>query len=172
MRIRSFLALSFLVAGWSLPACAQGETQRVVVTFDHPETYTDAALYGERGRDPRMPAMDGIRRHLESLARRLPAGRKLTVDVLDIDLAGRFEPARPLAADVRILRDTDWPRIRLRYTLEDNGVVRSSREETLIDQNFRAHAAFYPPSDPLRYEKAMLDDWFGSRIAGTHAAVH
>jgi hypothetical protein len=155
-----------------LPARAQEDPQRVVVTIEHPETYTDAALYGERGRNPRMPAMDGIRKHIEGLAaRRLPAGQKLTVDVLDIDLAGRFEPMRALAADVRILRDTDWPRIRLRYTLEGNGVVRSSREETLIDQSFRTHAAFYAPTDPLRYEKAMLDDWFGSRIASTHAAV-
>lgn len=171
MQTRWLLVLNLLVAGWSLPACAQDPAARVVVTFDHPETYTDADLYGGRGVNARTPAMDGIRQHLVKLAtRQLAAGQRLTVEVLDIDLAGRFEPARPLAADVRIMRDIDWPRIKLRYTLEDGGVVRSSGDETLIDQSYRSHAAMYGPSDPLRYEKTMLDDWFRARIVGKRAA--
>ncbi|HKU99630.1 MAG TPA: DUF3016 domain-containing protein [Vineibacter sp.] len=164
MRLLTSLCVGLVVAGWSVSAAAE-----VVVSFDHPETYTDAGLYAEFGAKAREPTMQGIREHLAKLGQRyLRPSQKLTVAVLDVDLAGRFEPWRPLATHVRFMRDITWPRIKLRYTLEENGVVRASGEEVLADQNYQAHAGPYFTSDPLRYEKAMLDDWFQSRFGKGH----
>ena len=166
MRLQGCIAIGLLVA------TATAARAEVIVTYDHPETYTDAALYGDLGPGARDPALQGIRRHLEQLgARYLGAGQSLKVDVLDLDLAGRFEPIRPLAHDTRILRDITWPRITLRYSLEVNGVVRATETVTLVDQRYRARPSVYQPNDPLRYEKAMLDDWFRARFVEPRPAA-
>lgn len=160
MRSLKSLCLGLAIAGWSLSASAE-----VIVAFDHPETYTDVGLYADYGAKAREPAMQGIRDHLAKLGQRyLRPGQKLTVEVLDVDLAGRFEPWHPLATHVRFMRDITWPRIKVRYSLAENGVVRLSDTETLIDQNYQARAGAYLTSDPLRYEKAMLEDWFRARF--------
>jgi len=160
MRSLKSLCLCLAVTGWSLPATAE-----VIVTFDHPETYTDAGLYADFGSKAREPAMRGIKEHLDRLGQRfLRPHQKLTIEVLDIDLAGRFEPWRALASHVRFMRDVTWPRIELRYTFEDNGVVRASGVETVSDLNYQARLGPYLTSDPLRYEKAMLEDWFRQRV--------
>src|SRR5690606_36614649 len=94
MRAMRYLAISFLAAlGWATPADAA-----VAVTFVHPETSTDAGLYRAYGPRSREPAMEGIRRYLEGLGERaLAPDQRLSIEVLDIDLAGRFESWRPAA---------------------------------------------------------------------------
>ena len=163
------LLLGLAVAAGSLPARAE-----VAVTFDHPERYTDAALYSDRaGVRARQPAMDGIRQHLEHLGTRyLRPGQTLRIEVLDIDLAGRFEPWRPFASDVRFMREVTWPRITVRYSLEEGGKVRSAATETIVDQNYLSQVGGYFQSDSLRYEKAMLDNWFRARFVERGAARH
>jgi hypothetical protein len=53
-----------------------------------------------------------IEQHLQRLgARVLPEGDSLRVEVLDVDLAGHFEPLRfHSGSEVRIVRDITWPR--------------------------------------------------------------
>ncbi len=166
MRSLATLVLGLAVAAWSVPARAE-----VVVSFEHPEVWTDAALHGGHGSRARQPAMDGLRQHLERLGTRyLRPGQTLKVEVLDVDLAGRFEPWRPFASDVRIMLAVTWPRIKLRYSLEEGGAVRSAATETIVDQNYLSHAGGYFASDSLRYEKAMLDDWFRARFVERRAA--
>lgn len=100
MRAMRYLAIACLTAlVWATPADAA-----VSVTFVDPETYTDAGLYRAYGPRSREPAMEGIRRYLEKLgARTLAPDQKLSIEVLDIDLAGRFEPWRAAAYDVRFM---------------------------------------------------------------------
>jgi hypothetical protein len=168
MRSITTLLLGLVVAAWSAPAAAE-----VLVTFDHPETYTDAGLYSDRGSRAREPAMDGIRQHLERLgARYLRPGQTLKIEVLDIDLAGRFEPWRPFASDVRFMRAVTWPRIKVRYSLEESGAVRSSDTEMIVDQNYLSQVGGYFQSESLRYEKTMLDDWFRARFVDRRTARH
>ena len=38
-------------------------------------------------------------------------------------------------------------------------------EEQIADLNYLVSVNRYPEGDRLRYEKAMLDDWFEKRIA-------
>lgn len=153
------LACLFTIA-WAAPARAA-----VDVTFVHPEHYSDAALRSGRA-EASAALLDDIRRHLERLgARYLEPAQVLKVDVLDIDLAGRFEPWRPLSSDVRVMRAVDWPRIDVRYTLEEGGRILVHAQESIADLNYQMRPAARLSSDPLRYEKAMLDDWFRTRFA-------
>lgn len=136
--------------------------QNLSVSFVHPENYTDASysrLYG--GERDRQSVQQAIEQHLHQLAERhLPPDRTLRIEVLDIDLAGHFEPWRHRAADVRILRDITWPSMRLRYTLSENDQVLASTEERLADMHYLGSYNTYASNDRLRYEKAMLDRWF------------
>ena len=113
----------------TLPATAHAVVE---VAFVSPETYADAGSHpGDRAAPGTLQA---LARHLERLgADRLPPGRTLKVEVLDVDLAGRFEPWRAKAYDVRILRETTLPRIALRYVLEEDGRELARGEEKLSD---------------------------------------
>jgi hypothetical protein len=159
------LAPCLLLAGLVLAAHPIAARSEVVVTFTDPERFTDARLRGGYGAPALAPALDGIARHLAALgARDLPPNQTLTIEVRDIDLAGRFEPWRPLAYDVRYLREITWPRIKLRYVLQQDGNSLMSAEETIADQDYLRRPSGRFASDPLGYEKAMLDDWFRRRF--------
>jgi hypothetical protein len=61
------------------------------------------------------------------LGKGLRPGQDLKIEITDIDLAGREDPMRRGAMDVRIMDGrTDWPRMRLRYQLEQHGKVIAS----------------------------------------------
>jgi hypothetical protein len=155
--MRAAVLLPILI--FATPAAAA-----VDISFSQPERFTDADL-GDGGQ-PRQAVMAGIERYFQRLGRRwLQPGRTLRVEVLDIDLAGRYEPWRPLAFNVRAMRDVAWPRIRLRYALADNGRVIATAEEDVTDLHYLLRPKVRLSRDPLRYEKAMLDDWFRTRFA-------
>ncbi|HVY08510.1 MAG TPA: DUF3016 domain-containing protein [Burkholderiales bacterium] len=139
-------------------------TDAVTVTFVDAAHYRDAAFNREGDADPAV--LTGIEKHLQSLGHRyLPAEQKLSVQVLDIDLAGRLEPWHAANPDIRYLRDITWPRIKLRYTLEQEGRVLGEADETIADMNYLFRGSSYFSTDRLRYEKQMLDDWFRARFA-------
>lgn len=149
-----------LIAGWPVAAAAAVE-----VTFVQPERFSDARRTHGGGDAERLAVLAEIQRHLERLGSRHLASRQvLKLSILDIDLAGRFEPWRALAYDLRFLRDVTWPSMRIRYVLEEDGVVVLRGEETVNDMAYLTRAAQYSSQDPLRYEKTMLSDWFRARI--------
>lgn len=148
-------------AAWS---CSAGAA--VEVSFVEPEHYRDASLDIAYGAAARERTMNGIRDYLEQLGKtHLRANETLKIEVLDIDLAGRFEWWRPFANNVRVVRDITWPRIKVRYVLRQDDRVLSSGEEAITDLDYLAHVNAASYSDPLRYEKAMLEEWFRARFA-------
>ena len=91
----------------------------------------------------------------------VPAGCKLAITFTDIDLAGDFEPWHgPRTDDIRIVRDLYPPRLALtfRVTDADGRVVQEGRRE-LRDLAFLFKLPSVFRDDPLRHEKALLDDW-------------
>jgi hypothetical protein len=81
------------------------------------------------------------------------------LEVLNIDLAGRIEWWRRNFYDTRILRDIYPQRFTLNYRLAEPGRILVERQETVVDPNYLANPGIYfSPSDPLRFEKAMLED--------------
>ena len=156
--IRSLVAAAVLMAASLSPSPGFAG---VKVRFINPEQYTDADAYGGGSREATLAE---FRAYLETLGRRLLApGQNLSIDVLDIDLAGQDEPRRR-GTEVRVMRDVTPPRIKLRYTLSGGGRRATSGEDDLSDMNYLMN-----PSGRLGgrygYEKALLDDWF-RRIAG------
>lgn len=161
MRMTGFLMICCVAAMMSPVAANAG----IKVLFIEPERYTDAGLHSEYGAKSRSATLTGIQQHLERLGERyLKPGQDLTIEVIDIDLAGRFELWRINARDLRLMREVTWPRIEVRYTLEQNGVVVESGEEAVTDLNYLMRAGIAYSSDPLRYEKAMLEEWFRTRF--------
>jgi Protein of unknown function (DUF3016) len=155
-----WLAILGLLAGSAVTA-AKAET---IVTFVHPERFTDASPDGIRPADDRTPALQAMRREFERLGQRLPPGQVLRIEVLDVDLAGIFEPWRLQAPTTRFVNSATWPRVRLRYVLERPGQPPLQGEEDVKDMSYLRHSTSVLSVGPLRYEEAMLYDWFNQRF--------
>ncbi len=133
----------------------------VTVTMAHPENFTDFYSYRSYDRDWMVSE---IQAHFARKAAALPADQNLKIEILDIDLAGRYEPSRRYY-DIRVLRGgADWPHMHLRYTLESNGQVVSSGDEHLSNMAYLSRLNKYSTGDSLRYEKQMIDDWFAEKF--------
>ena len=164
--MRAWIHRAVLTAAiaWAVPAFAD-----VRVTFVHPERYTDAEAYPQGGVRGTLPVQAELRQHLQRLGRQyLKPGQSLNVEITDVDLAGTYEPLRFGLANVRVMRSVTWPRINLHYALRQNGRMLASRQETLVEQIYQV-PTMYSSSDPLRYEKSMLDDWFRRRFGSAEA---
>ena len=119
------------------------------------------------GSEPSNGRWSEVARYFDSLGvRYLGPQQVLTLEVLNIDLAGKFEWWRKPGFDqVRILRDIYPPRFKLRYRLSEGDRTLVEGEETVVDPNYLANPAIYfSPSDPLRFDKAMLASWFQARF--------
>ena len=129
----------------------------VQVNFSKPDDYTDMP-FSSRDREQ---ILAGLAEHFQLLGKGLRPGQDLKIEITDIDLAGREDPMRRGAMDVRIMDGrTDWPRMRLRYQLEQHGKVIASGNAALSDMSYLQRINRYSSSDALRYEKKMIDDWF------------
>ena len=155
-------ALLLAAAGaLSLSPTAQA-TGTAEVRFVEPEHYTDIG----RTAGDRQRHLGLIERHVQALARRLPDGQHLRLEVLDVDLAGeeRWVGSYP---DLRVLRGrADWPRMQVRYTLSAGGQTLRSGEERLQDMAYLDRAADLPRGEPLAYDLRLLDEWFAARVLG------
>jgi len=129
----------------------------VQVRFIGSDRYTDAGSF----ESSRASTEAALRAHFNRLGKRyLAPGQTLSIDVLDIDLAGQNEPLRFGPSDLRVMRGVTPPRIKLRYALTERGRHIRSGEETLSDINYQMNPSAHLSSDPYVYEKALLDDWF------------
>ena len=152
MRLMKKTVLAAVLSLTAAVAWAQAE-----VTYIKPEEFSDMPF---NGRD-RQQVLDQLTDHFKELAKKLPAGQTLKVEVLDVDLAGRLYPRRRAAEDIRIVRGgADWPTMHLRYTLEQNGKVLRSGDDQLSNMAYQDRISHYFSDDSLRYEKQMIDDWF------------
>ena len=157
-----------LVACTAAVAALSASAGDVNVALVNPAGFADA---GTTFRDRELN-LRALTEHLQTLGKRhLPADRLLKVELLDVDLAGIVRPSRRAGPELRIVKGAaDWPRMSLRYTLESNGKAVASGEESLADMNYRFGATRVHSSDPLYYEKRMLDEWFKARFVDARAA--
>lgn len=131
-KIIELFLLLFLIMAF----CASTAEAAIDISFTHPERYTDAGRHlGDRVSEP---VLQEVKESLESLGERyLKPNRNLKIEILDIDLAGRYEPFhRGGASDVWILSDVTWPEIKVRYVLEENGEVKVEKKESIRDMDY------------------------------------
>ena len=156
------LTLSLLLAGMAAMAAGPASAG-VTVKFSQPEQYQDMP-FAAWDRDELLKELE---LHFSKLAKNLPEGMDLKIEVLDLDLAGRLKPMFRGRDDIRILTGgADWPHMKLRYTLERDGKVVATGEDHLSNMAYLERINRYMSGDPLRYEKQMVDDWFKEKIAG------
>ena len=161
-----------MAAGCALPAdTASKAAPRTVVTFDHPENFTDVKdgyVPTDGGRDA---ILSHIREFLVSRADRLlPEGYRMTVTFSDIDLAGEFEPWHGVQwENVRIIKAIYPPALKFTYSVTDpSGKVVKEGSEDIRDMAFqmRLLTPYDTSIDNLGYEKGILDDWARSTLRG------
>jgi predicted RNA-binding protein with EMAP domain len=145
----------------AIAAFASAAEAAVIVTFKNPEHYAGVGWQ----RSDASATLNEIERHLQRLGESyLAPDQTLSIEVLDIDLAGRERFSSRAGGDVRVLRGgADWPSVRVRYVVETAGKVGDSREETVSDVNYLVRPI--PRSEKLAYEKRMLEEWFRARFA-------
>ena len=152
---RTLVAIAALSAAPSFAA--------VDVAFVNPQGYADA--YNERWEmDSNLKALaDHMRKTGD---RYVGANETLRIEVLELDLAGWARWGGREPNTVRVARGgADFPQMKFRYTLESPNGKRSGeadlRDLGYQNSGLRTRAA----SEPMYYEKRMIDDWFRSTFA-------
>ena len=156
-----------------LLACLTAAAATPVVAGVAELSFVDSARFADTGSTPweRQANLNTLTSHLQVLAKHhLGANQVLKIEVLNVDLAGEPQPSRRAGRDLRIVRGkADWPRIQLRYTLEAAGKPLLSGEETVADMDYSHGLQSDRYTEPLRYEKRMLEHWFKTRLIERHA---
>ncbi|MEJ7805551.1 MAG: DUF3016 domain-containing protein [Telluria sp.] len=156
------LTRSCALAALLLLAASAAGAGQATVRFANPEQFTDMP----REAFDRERVLADLSEHFGALAAKLPAGQHMTVDVLDLDMAGRSWPALVAGRELRVLEGgADWPHIKFRYTISQDGKVLRSGQETVQNMDYLSRLNRYSTGDALRYEKQMLDTWFKTLIA-------
>lgn len=162
-----FLWSGVFAATLSAPALAG-----VSVNFIDPDSYTDVRQFESKIRvGDRQKILDELEAYLESLGSELGPNQQVTLDVLNIDLAGQTEVLSARQQNERLGRDFTAPSMRVKYVFEEGGQVIASDEETISDQNYLNHPTLRTDTDPLRYEKYMLQKWFRQRFVKRGATM-
>jgi hypothetical protein len=165
--LRLFSAALGLLAAGALRA-SDTAVSRTDVIFDHPENFTDvkdSSIPTDKGRDN---ILSQLRANLvDKASSMIPDGYRLTITFSDIKLAGNFEPWRGAQwDDVRIIKSIYPPFFKFTYSVTDPaGKVVKSGSENIQDLDFQTRVTL-DTSDPLRYEKQILDDWAGGALRG------
>lgn len=187
MKSRSALAVVLLIAAAATGAASARvrnvtdpdaprslpEEGPISVRWEDPEQFSEIKYSHNRSESRRGTWVEQLATYLRSRAqKRLPAGQRLDVDITDIELAGDYEPwLGPQFYDTRFMRDIYPPRITLtfKHTGAD-GTVIAEGERKLSDMGYLmgvSGATF--DSDPLRYEKHLLDRWLAREIAAPNS---
>ena len=141
----------------ALPAEGQ-----VAVAWTDPSAFSELRFSGNRWEAAQGDWVTQLAEHLRKEAgERLAPGQSMEVTITDIQRAGRFEPGLGFRWDsVRIMRDIYPPRMTLdvRITGAD-GQVLAQGQHKLADTSYLMTSSLLGNTDPLRYEKRMIDDW-------------
>ncbi len=159
--LRSGTLLSVALVCAALLAAGPAYAGSVDVQFEDPDRYSDIG--------PRRDAaavQQQLRDILAALAaERLPAAQTLRLVITDVDLAGDIPPSTRLLHDVRVMgKRPDWPRISLRYTLQDGERLLAEGSAVVSDMAYLQRSARLVGNQRLPYEQRMLSDWFDSRF--------
>ena len=134
----------------------------VSVTWADPATFTELKASGNRFESAQGDWLLQLAKYMRKQAdKQLAPGNKLELTIVDIQRAGRYEPWHGLdRQNIRMIRDIYPPRMTVKYRETDaNGAVVAEGERKLTDLAFMVNSGMINDSDPLRYEKRMIDSW-------------
>lgn len=148
-------------------ALASNADSPVKVDWTDPAQFADIRYSRNRWEAERGDWVNELAGYFQkTAAKRLPQGQQLQITITDIKRAGDYEPWHgPRFDDVRIVKDIYPPRLSFTWTRTDaSGQVVDQGEKKLVDTAFLMSRASINDSDPLRYEKRMIDDWVRSEL--------
>jgi hypothetical protein len=132
---------------------------RSEVTWTDYENYRDIHPSSEGRKSFRERTFKGFEKHFAKLAKNLPEGQVLKINVTDVDLAGDTHSGG--INQLRVIKDIYYPRINFSYELiNTDGSIIISDEIVLKDTSFMMGSNSKYRNKSLSYEKVMLDDWF------------
>lgn len=134
----------------------------VGVAWNDPATFTELRNGSNRHEAARGNWLTELAGYMRKQAeRKLAAGERLEITIVDVDRAGDYEPGRDVAMyDTRILRDIYPPRMTVRFRhYGAGGAVLAEGERRMSDLAYLTGINPISSSDPLRYEKRMIDAW-------------
>ncbi len=148
---------------------SQPDMSAVRIEWKDPENYFDVESADGFDEDFRDNVFFQLEKHIKKIAKQLPEGQRLKMVVTDLDLAGRLWPGMFYGFnggnDVRIVKTVDFPRVEFQYELTDEqGAMVISGDENLRDMGFQQRVSRVFRSDPLRYEKAMIERWMRATL--------
>lgn len=146
------------------------EAGPVNVRWEDPSKFTELRYTSNRWEASRGNWVQELAEYMRDRAQRqLPPGQRLDVDILDIRRAGSFEPWHgPDLQYTRIIRDIYPPRMTLNVRLTDaDGNVIAQGERRLSDSGFLMSDSSSLNSDPLRFEKRLIDRWISRELTAT-----
>ena len=134
----------------------------VTVNYVNMEQFADLPS----GEWERKEILKNLADYIKKLGADLPAGTDMTVNIYNVDLAGREYPGNRASGDMRVLEGkSDWPLIELQYALSSKGQVFDSGTAQISDVTYmNRKVKLSQENDNLRYEKRMLQDWFKKTI--------
>ncbi len=164
---RLLASLAFAASAGALPVAA-ADPARVEVVYVDRQNFTDVRNGYTQTDSARDFFLAQIRRYIEErAARRLADGDTLRVTITDVQLAGTYEARRPNITNVRIVREVTPARIDLSFRLlRADGTVLGEGERQLRSTGYPVGVGI-DPSDPLVYEKVLLDDWLRTDLPRT-----
>lgn len=138
------------------------ESGPVSVAWADPATFRELRYSQNRYDAARGGWLTDLAEYMRKRAEaQLPSGERLDITITDVDRAGDYEPWRgPNLHDVRIVRDIYPPRMTVQVRHFDaSGALVSEGERKLSDPAYLTGVQPIRESDPLRYEKRMIDSW-------------
>lgn len=154
------MAFAFGLSAAAAQAAPANEAQ-LVLRLVGPERYTDA---GYSQRQPGPGELEALRHALHQalqplVQRSLQPGDVLTLELLDLDLAGELQPTAG-GRELRVLRGATWPRMQLRYSLLRDGAMQAQAEQQLSDLAYLERRATAADGGRYVFEQALLRDWY------------
>jgi Protein of unknown function (DUF3016) len=134
----------------------------VTIQYVQPQKFTDFKIYGRDYQWSASYFAGQISGDLKPLLKRRFPGSNLTLRFTDIDLAGSTGPRS--GHNVRVVRGDIVPaRMSFDFLLQDsNGRKLANGSTRLIDSSRSSSFAHPKSSEPLYYEKRMLEKWLKS----------
>ncbi|MDU0352912.1 DUF3016 domain-containing protein [Paraglaciecola aquimarina] len=129
---------------------------KVEVTWTEPDKYSDIKDSFSGYQTTKDDAFYNIEKELNRLAKKLPDGYLLKLEVTDLDLAGETH-----SRNIRVVRHMFPPRIKFTYQLLDGGDnVLLEKQENIRDTSFMNGVSLRHKNQAFGFEKQLVEDWF------------
>ncbi len=148
-------------------ACAQAAwAGDVKVSWGKMDDFTDIQASYEHKQVFREHLTQEFEAVFAGLAKKLPEGFTLEVNVKDIDLAGEVKPmVGAWNGMVRVMKPIHWPRLSFEYKLSNAQAEQiASGKEELRDMDYLQRIRMPSGNTSFEFEERMLQEWFRHQL--------